>query len=99
MSRSYKHTPYSGDTKGPDKKRIASKRVRQMIKAWDILPQGKEYKRLYESWNICDYGSIETWAQFWERTLKQWHSWGYKYYPYPDEEKEYRKWYKWNKRK
>jgi len=32
MSRSYKHTPYAGDKKGKEKKRIANKTVRNKLK-------------------------------------------------------------------
>ena len=70
MARSYKHTPWSGEPKGPDKKKYASRRVRNKIKDWEYLPQGGQYKQLYETWDICDYGSIETWHQYWARTIR-----------------------------
>jgi len=36
MSRSYKHTPYIGDTKTKWAKRQANKLVRSKFKKWDI---------------------------------------------------------------
>lgn len=100
MAHSRKRTPYSGDNKGPNKKKYASRKVRQVIKNWDYLPQGNQYKQIYESYDICDYGCRETWRQYWERTLAWWSKWGqYQDYPYPDREREYWNWYKYNKRK
>lgn len=99
MSRSYKHTPWCGDIKGPNKKKYASHRVRSKIKNWDYLPQGNEYKRLYESWDICDFGCRTTWNEHWHNIIRLWHMWGYKFEPYPDKKKEYWNWYKYHKRK
>lgn len=99
MAKSYKRTPWSGDAKGPDKKKYASRRVRAKIKNWDSLPQGGKYKQLYESYDICDYGSRETWHEYWRRTIAAWHKWGYLYYDYPNKEREYWNWYKYYKRK
>lgn len=99
MSRSYKHTPWSGDTKGPNKKKYASHRVRSKLKEQDYLPQGNKYKRLYESWDICDYGCRETWGEYWHHVVRLWHKWGYRYMPFPDKKHEYQKWYKYYKRK
>jgi len=53
MSRSYKKYP-SGKCERSCKKgqRFANKTIRQYN---DVIPNGKVYKRLYCSWDICDY--------------------------------------------
>ena len=98
MSRSYKKTPWCGDTKGKLKKRIAWKTVRQWLKEHpDVALTGGQYKKLYETWDICDYGWVTTWEEYWESCLR-WHrealarGWG-RCLEEPDIEKEYRYWY------
>ena len=54
MSRSYKHTPKAGQMNCKFAKRIANKVVRR---AKHIYPY-KAYKKLYCSYNICDYKSV-----------------------------------------
>ena len=99
MSRSYKKTPWCGDTKGTAKKRYAWKVVRQWLKENpDVALKGGQYKKLYETWDICDYGWVTTWEEYWEMCLR-WHrealarGWG-RYTEEPNKEKEYRYWYK-----
>ena len=100
MAHSYKRTPWSGDNKGPNKKKYASRRVRRQISDWDSLPQGGKYKQLYESWDICDYGSRETWHEYWNRIVRFWHRWGkWNDEPFPNKEEEWWNWYKYCKRK
>lgn len=61
MSRSYKKTPWCGDSKGTAKKRQAWKKVRQWQKEHpDVLLQDRDYKKIYETYDICDYGWITT---------------------------------------
>lgn len=52
MSRSYKKTPYIGQTQDRRDKRFASKAVRR---TWKI-GNGGDYKRVYNSYNIRDFG-------------------------------------------
>ena len=99
MSRSYKKTPWCGDNKGSQKKRQAWKVVRQWLKDNpDVALKGGQYKKLYEAWDICDYGWVTTWEEYWE-SCQRWpqeainRGWGY-YKDDLDEEKEYRHWYK-----
>lgn len=58
MSRSFKHTPvYKGD-KDRSAKKYANRRVRRngKIKHEDLKAgKSKHYKKLNESWHICDY--------------------------------------------
>lgn len=66
MSRSYKHTPYIGDKKTKWAKRQANRKVRhylnrQMIQDESFAPAA--YKKVSESWNICDYYDIATWKE------------------------------------
>lgn len=57
MSRSYKHTPVCTDSWGLSGvkkywKRIANRKVRRTK---EIGRKSKNYKKVYESWNLCDY--------------------------------------------
>ena len=107
MSRSYKHTPYIGDTKTKWAKRQANKLVRSKFKKWNIQDELNPswYKKISESWNICDYYNITTWEEH-----KQWRKrrfcWGFTIVNMKftesgdiDWENEYQLWQKWYKRK
>lgn len=97
MSRSYKKTPRSGDTKDKFFKRYANRRLRR--KKLDIDLQHKSYKKDFCSYDICDYESVGTsFENFWRDRVKWWHSIR-RYYgePYPNREdawKDYNRWYK-----
>ena len=59
MSRSYKHTPYSGDRKGKSKKRNANHIVRMWLKRHpEEVISSMNYRKLYERYDICDYYDI-----------------------------------------
>ena len=98
MSRSYKKTPYCGDKKGKIKKRIANHKVRMLLKNINHNLSKGNYKKVYESYNICDYYWITSWNEYWNNELEC-----YKQYPdlfdKPNYKKEYRKWYKYHKMK
>ena len=102
MSRSYKKTPAGGDSKSKTSKRIANHKVRQQLKR-DLMAlpnKGNKYKRVYDSWEICDYFNICSWDQYWNYQWKWWYAWRRSYgYPPPDEKEEYQKWLKYYKRK
>lgn len=58
MSRSYKHTPVCkfGKTKGG--KRRANRKVRQLLQMdmeEALAGKSNDYRRQYETWNICDF--------------------------------------------
>ena len=53
MSRSFKKTPICTCAKEPHGKRNANKRVRQL--PFSSLFQNSEYKKFYQSYQICDY--------------------------------------------
>lgn len=96
MSRSYKHTPYFGDTKDRFYKQYANRCLRR--KKLDIDYKFNAYKKDGYSWDICDYYWIETenFDEYYEEKVSEWLRWGYKYYPYPEREeiwKEYCKMY------
>jgi hypothetical protein len=96
MSRSFKKTPWAGDSKGKIKKRIANKAVRNWLKQHpDVAIQGGQYKKIYETWDICDYGWITSWEEYWASCIKNWERWFCRYgKPYPDKKEEYREWLK-----
>lgn len=58
MSRSYKKTPIVKDNAGGRKssKRFANKKVRRE----KYLSNGKEYRKVYNTWDIYDYVSYCT---------------------------------------
>lgn len=93
MSRSYKKHPWAGDNKGKWKKRIANSKVRSYLKNYENTLKFSDFKKVHESWDICDYGWLYTWKQYWEHIIRAWNKWGYKYYSYPNKKEEYRKWY------
>ena len=100
MGRSYTRTPYSGERQNQEDKRLANKRVRQQLKLADELPQGSSYRKMYESWNIRDYGWKSTWREYWNHQLKFWHTWGrWQGQEFPDREQAYWDWYKYYKMK
>ena len=103
ISRSYKRTPWCGDHKGKSKKRIANHHVRNWFKKNPdvILPPGA-YKKIHCSWDICDYGWIRTWEEYWndcqryhQEAIKK--GWGH--YMDLDKNEEYRRWLKYYKNK
>lgn len=97
MSRSYKKTPYCGDAKGKKKKRLANHKVRQYLKNNDdVVLRGGAYKRLYETWDICDYYWIVTWEKW--AGIKPHNNWGYEEEE-PDYEEEFRRWWRYYKMK
>ena len=59
-------------------------------------------KKFYCSWNICDYGWIHTWEDYWngcQELHKEAIERGWGYYMNLDEDKEYRWWLKHYKNK
>lgn len=96
MSRSYKKTPYCGDNKGKDKKRMANKKVRMFLKNLDHELKYGDYKKIYESYDICDFYLSETWEEYWEWCLRHYYEWNSTgiTMPFPNKKEEYRNWYK-----
>ena len=92
MSRSYKKSPYGGDSKDKFYKNYSNRVIRR-----DKYNKynGNSYKRKTCSWNICDYWSSYTFEEWWDMIIKAWYEfYQYRGYPYPDEKEEYKKWYK-----
>ena len=97
MSRSYKHTPYSGDRKNKFMKRYANHVVRRN-KLKGLYPDYSGYKRAMDTWAICDYKTVgKTFEQHYAQEVSWWYEWRSKYgEPFPDRKacrKEYEKWY------
>ena len=99
MSRSYKHTPRSGDKKDKFFKRYANRKVRRL--PIDELPKGNTYKKVFCQYDICDYETVGiSFEKYWESLIKRWYEWERDYgYPYPDREKVYQEYCKWFLRK
>ena len=98
MSRSYKKTPRSGDSKHKFFKTYAN-RVFRHDKLNDL--QYNNYKKCYCQWNICDFETVGyAFEDWWNDTLQEWYSKGkYQGKPYPSREDEYKLWYKYYKQK
>ena len=103
MSRSYKHTPYAGDTKTKWAKRQANRKYRSFLKQMEEDIPYSHFKKVSESWNICDYYDITTWEEHLRYRRKH-----HRYTPYGmkflengeiDIENERKLWEKWYKRK
>ena len=94
MSRSYKHTPRSGDTKDKFFKKYANRKVRRLPTDEHPL-KGKAYKKVFCQYDICDYETVGTsFEQYWERLVKRWHEWRYEEFPSRDEAyQEYCRWF------
>lgn len=56
MSRSYRHSNICKMQNGKNMKKFANKKVRNT----EDIPNGKAYKKCFESWDICDYKWIWT---------------------------------------
>ena len=66
MSRSYKHTDYAGDQKSQWAKRQANRKVRRYLDRYEIEDESfspSTYKKVSDSWNICDYYTITSWKE------------------------------------
>lgn len=64
MSRSYRKFPLAKCEKSCKwGKRQANKRIRHLAIEREI-PKGKQYKKIYNSWEICDYKWSETWKEY-----------------------------------
>jgi hypothetical protein len=57
MSDSFKHNPVFKD-RNPFMKKLANKNLRK--KGLEEVPNGKGYKKLFDSWSISDYKFRET---------------------------------------
>lgn len=56
MSRSYKHTP--GWTLAPRCSKQVKRWANRVVRRRWGLSNGGSYKKLFESWNICDYKDL-----------------------------------------
>ena len=99
MSRSYKKVPYCGDKKGKDKKRIANHAVRNYLKDLDKTLSRGSFKKIFCSYDICDYGWLQSWEEYWEDLTKSYQQHPEWYKQPPNKKKEYRFWYKHHKMK
>lgn len=57
MSRSYKHTPHWRTKKHKEAKKYANRIVRR-TKINEKMLDHNQYKKMYESWDICDWYSL-----------------------------------------
>lgn len=103
MSRSYKHTPYSGERQNKEDKQIANRKIRRQKIDYDDenyeISQHKHYKKKNNSYDIRDWGfPCVTFEEFKQLRLSGWERYSKdKGIPRPTEEelaKEYDKFYR-----
>lgn len=99
MSRSYKKTPWCGEQKNKADKRNANKKVRMFLKNPNNHLLKSDYKKIFESWEICDYGWVISWNEYWNNCLSSYNEHPEWYKEPPNKKVEYRKWYKYYKMK
>ena len=99
MSRSYKHTPRSGDTKDKYFKKYANHKVRRL--PIDEHPlKDKTYKKVLHDYSICDYETVGiSFEQYWERLVKRWYEREWRYCEFPDRDEAYQEYCRWFIRK
>ena len=97
MSRSYKKTPYCGNAKRRKLKNYANRVIRRKGE----LFQNSSYKKVYGSYNICDYGSTyRSFEEYYWFRLKLWYSyWQGTAVPFPNRDEEYEQYQKYYIRK
>ena len=99
MSRSYKHTPRSGDTKDKFFKKYANRKVRRLPTDEHPL-KGNTYKKVFCQYDICDYETVGiSFEQYWEGLVKRWYNWEWRYSEFPDREEAYQEYCRWFIRK
>lgn len=94
MSRSYKKVPYCGDKKNKETKRIANKAVRNYLKNPKHKLSKNSFKKVFPSWDICDYGWIKSWKKYWDDCLRTYNEHPEWYKRPLNKKEEYRYWYK-----
>lgn len=94
MSRSYKKAPYYGDKKNKETKRIANKAVRNYLKNFEHELPKRDFRKVFCSWDICDYGWLQPWEEYWKNCLRNYKRHPEWYKRPPNKKEEYRNWYK-----
>ena len=89
MSRSYRHTPRSGQRKDKDYKKLANRRLRHL--PIDSLPlNNKSYRKHTCYYDICDYESVGmSFERYWDCIVKSWYNRFWKYEPFPNRDQVY----------
>lgn len=79
MSRSYKKHPFCKDWNRRKcvGKKLANRKVRAQLKRGVDIPNGKAYRKVYETWDIYDYH----WYESKTEAIKDFETRRYKYGP------------------
>ena len=97
MSRSYKKHPWCCDKPAKGIKRCANSKVRSALKDPNVVLKGSAYKKVFESWDICDYFWYGySFESYYQKEVAYWYEWRHRYYPFPNREecwKDYVKYY------
>ena len=89
MSRSYRHTPRSGQRKNKYSKKLANRKLRHL--PIDDLPlNNKSYRKYTDYYDICDYETVGmSFEKYWDHIVAGWHNYFWKWDPYPDRDQVY----------
>ena len=103
MSRSYKKTPVVKDESN-GMKTTANRQVRRMLKRGCDIANGSAYRKLFCSYDICDWAFRQSWAEYreeMERYRKEFENGICRWGRVKDrsEGMNYRQWFKMFKRK
>lgn len=63
MSRSFKKHPYQANTEGNCCRKFSKNRANKRVRKSEDLPNGKAYKKVFETWDIVDYAWSDTWNE------------------------------------
>lgn len=97
MSRSFKRYPFCRP-KVKHMKTFSNRRVRRKLKNPNFFISNKEYKKIFNSYDICDYYCYSSWQMFKAYQRKIWYE--RKFYPFfkdevlEDDRSLKKKWYK-----
>lgn len=73
MSRSYKKNPVATNS-GSAYRRFAKNQANRRARKIKEIPDGKFFKKLYSSWDICDFKYFCTeespWWPYWKARMK-----------------------------
>jgi len=71
MSRSYRK-PWCVDGYGTKGKKISKRFANKTVRNADDVPNGKAYRKYFESWNISDYRFFMDSEPYFSRITLQW---------------------------
>lgn len=72
MSRSFRKPWVTDGYKGSNRRQFFKRRSNKVIRKTENIPDGKAFKRVINSWDICDYRWYESPTSMSRWSLKPW---------------------------